>query len=672
MFYVDFEDPDADIRDNALLLQYALEWINSLKGSDSERNVVMGHSMGGLIARYALCNMEANNLPHQTDYYVSFDSPHMGVNIPLGIQYAFRDIYSLLCGDTPFPGLLSSNIFDPVTSHLMNLYSGPSARQMMYYFVDSNGNLTSDDHDDWQDILDSIGFPRGDFGHSIENISIVNGGQYVTNDNCMLDLNLSLGNDPISGGEWTKWFLLLFTHASNLNLSIQAYRNHGDGGVVERASGQYTKKFNWFNTPVAINLFDPTPRTHTSPNPSEQFDCIKSSTLSFGALSKPAGGDSISVSLPNPLPFVPAASALAIHGSDFVSSPSPLTHTPFKAYYYDGSAKDHVDIVYDRSRLEWLYSQINCSLSGPRGIIEYGDSFSVNAPADYNSPSWSVSEPSSFSLSNNQLTYVGVKNPVRALSITYRNTCTNSKMAKQRTVLTGFPQMIADVQYIGPNSYEVTASCTSTHAHLQPVVDSLAAEGAIRFIWGRKVNGGSIVWSDTTSTRSFVCSAYLGDITHIYMKMYCGPGREDPNTVMAQIDRRPDNPFFYDPQETIVGDFLSLPHYVHVPFPYSFSGNLFVWHNSDYNGAPVAPDNIKIGNQTFPLANAYSLSINGETKTVYCFEFMSSTGAQNALAAARAEYLAGYPFVSFVTIFIRNGTTTLQAIDYPFISDDNN
>ena len=139
---------------------------------------------------------------------------------------------------------------------------------------------------------------------------------------------------------------------------------------------------------------------------------------------------------------------------------------------------------------------------------------------------------------------------------------------------------------------------------------------------------------------------------------------------MAEIDRRTIFQFFFDPQETIVGEFLGLPHYVHVPAPYCFNDYFVVWHNSDYNGTPVAPDNIKIGNQTFPLADTCSLSINGETKTAYCFDFMSSTGAQNALADAQADYLAGNTFVTFLVIHIRNGTTTLQTIDYPFIPDD--
>ncbi len=56
--------------------------------------MVIGPSMGGLISRYALAFMEkklaetGNNAKwnHETRLWVSFDSPHQGANIPIGVQ----------------------------------------------------------------------------------------------------------------------------------------------------------------------------------------------------------------------------------------------------------------------------------------------------------------------------------------------------------------------------------------------------------------------------------------------------------------------------------------------------------------------------------------------------------------------------------------------------------
>ena len=53
----------------------------------TEEIVVIGPSMGGQIARYALSYMEANGPAHNTRLYLSLDSPHNGANIPIGLQH---------------------------------------------------------------------------------------------------------------------------------------------------------------------------------------------------------------------------------------------------------------------------------------------------------------------------------------------------------------------------------------------------------------------------------------------------------------------------------------------------------------------------------------------------------------------------------------------------------
>ena len=53
----------------------------------TEKIVVIGPSMGGQIARYALAYMEHNNLPHNTRLFISLDSPNNGATIPIGLQH---------------------------------------------------------------------------------------------------------------------------------------------------------------------------------------------------------------------------------------------------------------------------------------------------------------------------------------------------------------------------------------------------------------------------------------------------------------------------------------------------------------------------------------------------------------------------------------------------------
>ena len=84
--YLDYADGMDDIRRNAALFQDALRYINAHKEGD-EKNVVVGLSMGGLVASYGLRKMELAGVDHETRKYISYDSPHMGANVPLGAFY---------------------------------------------------------------------------------------------------------------------------------------------------------------------------------------------------------------------------------------------------------------------------------------------------------------------------------------------------------------------------------------------------------------------------------------------------------------------------------------------------------------------------------------------------------------------------------------------------------
>ncbi|VDH03263.1 PGAP1-like alpha/beta domain-containing protein [Bergeyella zoohelcum] len=79
------------IENNAELLKKAIRWVNQNKVGN-EKNVVLGQSMGGLVARYALKDMEDQGENHDTKLYISHDAPHLGANTPLGLQYMMKNI----------------------------------------------------------------------------------------------------------------------------------------------------------------------------------------------------------------------------------------------------------------------------------------------------------------------------------------------------------------------------------------------------------------------------------------------------------------------------------------------------------------------------------------------------------------------------------------------------
>ena len=94
IIYLNYNDGVDDIFRNAQLLEAAIDTVNARKGTN-EQNVVLGVSMGGLVARYCLASMEKRGKDHQTRKYISLDVPHKGANVPVGFQAAIRDLRTL-------------------------------------------------------------------------------------------------------------------------------------------------------------------------------------------------------------------------------------------------------------------------------------------------------------------------------------------------------------------------------------------------------------------------------------------------------------------------------------------------------------------------------------------------------------------------------------------------
>ncbi|MET9380329.1 hypothetical protein ABZY09_04390 [Streptomyces sp. NPDC002928] len=113
-----FEERTASIMDNAQAAEAVImETIGRRVGSTPL--VVGGFSMGGMVTRYALAKMETQRMDHQTAVYFSYDTPHRGATIPVGVQ-AFS--YFI-----PFPG----NDFE----RQMN---SDAARQMLWQHYDKD------------------------------------------------------------------------------------------------------------------------------------------------------------------------------------------------------------------------------------------------------------------------------------------------------------------------------------------------------------------------------------------------------------------------------------------------------------------------------------------------------------------------------------------------------
>ncbi|WP_406439180.1 hypothetical protein OHB00_29660 [Streptomyces sp. NBC_00631] len=82
---VGFAERGASILGNAETMTSALLRTVSVQPGEAQL-LVGGFGVGGLVARYALARMETQRVDHRTGVYLSFDSPHRGAWLPIGLQ----------------------------------------------------------------------------------------------------------------------------------------------------------------------------------------------------------------------------------------------------------------------------------------------------------------------------------------------------------------------------------------------------------------------------------------------------------------------------------------------------------------------------------------------------------------------------------------------------------
>jgi len=199
IIYIDWQNGTHNIKHNSEVLRNVIKWVNGKKrqAGSTEKNVLLGQSMGGLISRYTLAKMEkVYNENHDVRLFIAHDSPMRGANTPLGTQYFTRHIYSQYVSSPALYGLGEIVIplfFDlaNLISDAINLFGGetsvdtyispdtaltiqdtPAAVQMNYHYVDMFSNPTEIFHKAWQQEFDAMGYPQNS-----RNIAISNGNE---------------------------------------------------------------------------------------------------------------------------------------------------------------------------------------------------------------------------------------------------------------------------------------------------------------------------------------------------------------------------------------------------------------------------------------------------------------------------------------------------------------
>lgn len=168
------------IQRNAMILVELINQINAQKVGTAQ-NVVIGPSMGGLISRYALRYMEQNNLNHDTRLYLSFDSPHLGANVPIGFQHLFNYMGFGPIGDVTMQALVNGMLKSPASREMLidhfegHLNSTLTSPSNTYEFLATPASALlptgcPNYRTAFQNELNTMGFPT-----TTRNISIANG-----------------------------------------------------------------------------------------------------------------------------------------------------------------------------------------------------------------------------------------------------------------------------------------------------------------------------------------------------------------------------------------------------------------------------------------------------------------------------------------------------------------
>lgn len=219
---VNFPNGADYIERNAMALVSLLQRDKQKLADNGSTNSVkiIGPSMGGLISRYALAYMEKNEIEHNTDLWVSFDSPHHGANIPISSQ------------ETIYFFAYTGNS-EKTKEQFYENFASPAARQMLIeqldglhqnYNVgtdpnlwDANGqNNNSAFRTSFNSNLSSNGLPNSNgFPQNLRKIAIVNG----TNNGLKINIEGQVYNEMAA----FKRFLGARIRVSNF---VNRFQNH--------------------------------------------------------------------------------------------------------------------------------------------------------------------------------------------------------------------------------------------------------------------------------------------------------------------------------------------------------------------------------------------------------------------------------------------------------------
>jgi hypothetical protein len=387
LIFINWTTGDGDIPTNAGYLREFLKNStvgpnsSTLRDNQTEEMILVGPSMGGLITRYCLTEMEAAGEEPHVKLWFSFDSPQEGAYIPIALQWQVKYLSDL----QPDNASLASGI--------RSLTSAAAKQMLLYHFsaFKNNGEDHSDqpanhmaEFDNLYNHFHALQHPYPQFS---KNIAISNGGtkklynESVDNQICRFkmemtlnaamqtknfQLNATCAEIIAAANIWGLGFGLTCLAASNLihlKFSTRGYRNHNIDGTYKIFSGttdNFDNSDNYtFNTTDQIGFEiapggyntalydfnqnkknDDKPSTDVDANPQTAKACFMPTTSAFGvAVTQDNVYKTHDQYVPSDTPF------------DFIYGTSKVI-----AGVSDGSNEEHVRVSNLTS--EWLQTYV--------------------------------------------------------------------------------------------------------------------------------------------------------------------------------------------------------------------------------------------------------------------------------------------------------------------------
>jgi triacylglycerol esterase/lipase EstA (alpha/beta hydrolase family) len=316
---LNFTDATAAIEQNGFVVEELVQQVQSIIPVQRTLALV-GASMGGLCSRYALAYMESHAIPHRVRTWLSFDAPHAGADIPLGLQYWISFFSGQSTDAAAFLAILQR----------------PAAREMLIYHLTSPPGTTGQSDPLRGQLLSTL-TAVGDYPSLPRRVAIANG----SGDG---DTQGFLPGNQLIRWEYSSAFVAITGN-------VWAVPNLVNTTVFQ---GSLRILFSTTTQNVAVSGTAP---WDGAPGGS------RASLAELDAIAAPYGDI---VALHPSHCFIPSVSALALPTGDpffdIAGTPNLVALSPFDAVYYPTTNQEHVSITPENA--VWIRDELEQGVVG--------------------------------------------------------------------------------------------------------------------------------------------------------------------------------------------------------------------------------------------------------------------------------------------------------------------